>query len=112
MIFGDISDPEVLEQLNLKDAKLIVTTVPDLVDNINLIKFAKEKGYMGPIICASYWLHDAVKLYETGADYVVVPEDVGGKHVARILADHWDNLKAIKKSKSKYFEDLLSHKMF
>ena len=112
VIFGDISDPEVLEQLNLKDAKLIVTTVPDLVDNINLIKFAKEKGYMGPIICASYWLHDAVKLYETGADYVVVPEDVGGKHVARILADHWDNLKAIKKSKSKYFEDLLSHKMF
>src|SRR3990167_5569939 len=78
VIFGDISDPEVLEQLKLSEAKLIVTTVPDLVDNINLIKFAKENGYAGPVICATYWLHDAIKLYEVGADYVVVPEEIGG----------------------------------
>ena len=42
VVFGDISDPEILEQLNLARAKLIITTVPDLVDNTNLIKFAKE----------------------------------------------------------------------
>ena len=112
VIFGDISDPEVLEQLKLSEAKLIVTTVPDLVDNINLIKFAKENGYAGPVICATYWLHDAIKLYEVGADYVVVPEEIGGKHVARILSDHWDNLKAIKKAKSKHFEELLAHRIF
>ena len=112
VVFGDISDPEILEQLNLARAKLIITTVPDLVDNTNLIKFAKEEGYTGPIICASYWLHDAVKLYEAGADLVVVPEDVGGKHVARVLSDHWDNLKAIKKAKSKRFEELVSRKIF
>jgi len=112
VVFGDISDPEVLEELNLSRAKLIITTIPDLVDNTNLIKFAKEKGYEGPIICASYWLHDAVKLYEAGADLVVVPEDVGGKHVARVLSDHWDNLKAIKKAKSKRFEELVSRKIF
>ena len=112
VIFGDISDPEILEQLNLAQAKLIVTTVPDLVDNINLIKFAKENGYPGPIIVASYWLHDAIKLYEVGADYVVVPEEVGGKHVARVLSDHWDNLKEIKKTKSKHFEELLAHRIF
>ena len=112
VIFGDISDPEVLEQLNLSEAKLIITTVPDLIDNINLIKFAKENGYLGPIIAASYWLHDAIKLYEIGADYVVVPEEVGGKHVARVLADHWENLKEIKKTRSKHFEELLAHRIF
>ena len=112
VIFGDISDPEVLEQLNLSEAMLIITTVPDLVDNINLIKFAKKNGYAGPIIAASYWLHDAIKLYEIGADYVVVPEEVGGKHVARVLSDHWENLKEIKKTKSKHFEELLAHRIF
>ena len=42
----------------------------------------------------------------------MVPEDVGGKHVARVLSDHWDNLKAIKKAKSKRFEELISRKIF
>ena len=111
-VFGDISDPELLEELELGRAKLIIITDPDIGDSSHLIKFAKDKNFSGPIMGAAYWLHDAIKLYEAGADYVVVPEEVGGKHVARILADHWDNLKAIKKSKSKYFEELLAHRIF
>jgi len=112
VIFGDISDPEILEQLNLSRAKLIITTVPNLMDNVHLIKFAKSKGFGGPIICASYWLHDAIKLYEAGADYVVVPETVGGKHICRILSEDWDSLGKIKKERSKHFEELLSRKIF
>lgn len=112
VIFGDISDPEILERLNLGRAKLIITTILDLVDNINLIKFAKGKGYKGPIICTSYWLHDAIRLYEAGCDYVVVPETIGGKHVSRILGECWENLKMIKEEKSKHFEELLSRKIF
>lgn len=111
-VFGDISDPEVLEELEFSKAKLVVITDPDVSDNVHLIKFTKEKNYKGPIISTAYWLHDAVKLYEAGADYVVVPETIGGKHVARILGEYWDDLSQIKKKKSKYFEELLGHKIF
>jgi len=45
-------------------------------------------------------------------DYVVVPEMVGGKHIARVLSDNWDELGKIKKEKSKRFEELVSHKIF
>ena len=111
-VFGDITDPEVLAELVLEKAKLIVITDPDVEDAAHLIKFAKEKNFKGPIIGTAYWSHDAIRLYEVGCDYVVVPEDVGGKHLARYLAENWQHLGSIKKEKSKHFEDLMSKKIF
>lgn len=111
-VFGDISDPEVLEELEFEHARLIVVTDVNVDDSDHLIKFARSRDFRGPVIGASYWIHDAVKLYELGADYVVVPETLGGKHVAKILSEHWENLGEIKKAKTKHFEELLAHKIF
>lgn len=111
-VFGDVSDPEVLEELELGRAKLLVITDPDFGDTSLLIKFAKSKNFHGPIVTTAYWIHDAVKMYEAGADYVVVPETIGGDHAARILDEHWENLSKIKNQKSKNFGDLLKHKLF
>src|SRR3989344_4346049 len=49
-VFGDISDPEVLEELELAKARIIIITDPDFGDTSLLIKFAKSKNYRGPII--------------------------------------------------------------
>src|SRR3990167_10438661 len=111
-VFGDICDPEVLEELEIAHCKLIVITDPDVYDTLFILKFAKGKNYSGPIIATAYWIHDAIRLYEIGCDYVVVPETVGGKHISRILAEHWDHLSSIKKEKSKHFEDIISRKIF
>ncbi|KKR87015.1 MAG: Transporter, CPA2 family [Candidatus Curtissbacteria bacterium GW2011_GWA1_41_11] len=111
-VFGDITDPEVLEELELGRAKLLVITDSDEGDNYQLIKFARDKNFRGPIVSTSYWMHDAIKIYEAGADYVVVPELVGGKHASKILAEHWEDLRELKKEKSKHFEDLISRKIF
>ncbi len=111
-VYGDISDPEVLEELELSRAKLIIVTDPDFGDSVHLIKFAKTKNYRGPIIATAYWIHDAIKLYEAGADYVVVPETIGGDHLNRIIAEHWEDLGKIKKEKSKHFEELLRRRVF
>jgi len=111
-VFGDISDPEVLEELELGRAKLLIITDPDFGDTSALIKFAKSKNYRGPVVTCAYWMHDAVKMYEHGADYVIVPETIGGDHIARILEEHWEDLSKIKKAKSRNFEELLKHKLF
>ncbi|MEK9146595.1 MAG: cation:proton antiporter [Patescibacteria group bacterium] len=111
-VFGDISDPELAQELVLERAKVLVSTVPDAADTAYLVRMVRDHNFHGPIIVTSYWMHDAVKLYEMGADYVVVPEEVGGQHVAKILSEHWDNLGKIKKSRHKHFDELLSHKIF
>jgi len=111
-VFGDITDPEVLEELTIERSKLIVITDPDAEDAIHLIKFAKDKNFKGPVIATAYWSHDAVRLYEAGCDYVVVPEEVGGKHLSRFLAENWEDLAKIKKGKSKHFEELMAKRIF
>lgn len=111
-VFGDISDPEVLEDLEFSKANLLIITDPDISDNEVVIRFAKSKNFKGPIVTCAYWLHDAAKLYETGADYVVVPEAVGGHHVSKILGESWEELSKIKKSRSKNFEKLMARKIF
>lgn len=111
-VFGDIEDPELLEELELERAKVIVVTDPDVADNEHLVKFARSKNFKGPIIATGYWLHDAIRLYEIGADYVVVPELVGGTHIGKMIIDHWDHLDKIKKARSKHMEKLLEYKIF
>lgn len=111
-VFGDVGDPELADDLMLERAKVIISTVPDAVDTSYLIRTAKDHNFRGPIIVTSYWMHDAVKLYEAGADYVVVPEEVGGDHVAKILSENWENLGKIKKARHKHFEELMAHKIF
>lgn len=111
-VFGDISDPEVLEELEFAKARLIVVTDPDVNDTHHLIKFAKSKDFGGIIVATSYWIHDAVSLYEMGADYVVVPEEIGGQHIAHVLDENWADLQKIKKVRGKNFDKLLEQKMF
>ncbi len=43
---------------------------------------------------------------------MVVPEAIGGKHLSRFIAEHWEDLNKIKKEKSKHFEELVSKKIF
>ena len=106
-IYGDISDFELLEELNLAGAKLIISTVPDLLDNIMLIKSANQAGYTGPIIATAYWAAEAAKLYEAGADFVLVPELAGGDKVIRILSEFWQDLDNLKAGKNKFFQELM-----
>lgn len=111
-VYGDISDHELLEDLNVTDAKLIISTVFDFEDNLTFIRYLKDRNYDGPIIVTAYWAADAIKLYEGGASYVVVPELVGGKHLARMIADFWQNLSDINISKDKYFKELIEVSKF
>ena len=111
-VYGDISDPELLEELELSKAKLIVITNVDINDCASFIKFAKSRDYRGPVVAATHWIHDAISLYELGADYVVVPEEIGGKHIAHMLSHNWSNLFLLKKARSKNFEELMAHKVF
>ena len=110
-IFGDISDPEILDELNLSQAKLIISTAPDLDDNLIILTEAKRRNFSGIFILASYWAEDGIKLYNQGADYVVVPEFIGGKHLARILADHWEDISEIRKVKDRHLQELLEKRI-
>ena len=86
-LFGDIADTEIQERAKLDCAKLVVSTVPDLEDNLLLIERLNHENRHAKIVVMAYETDDAKILYKAGADYVVLPHLSGGRHLAKILKD-------------------------
>jgi Kef-type K+ transport system membrane component KefB len=94
-LYGDIGDVELVERLNLKDVELLISTIPTIKDNILLIKKTKAANEKAVAIVTANQVEEALRLYEAGADYVVLPHFLGGEHVALLLdhfASDWRNL--------------------
>ena len=84
VIYGDVTHPEVLEAARVKLAKLVVSTVPSVDDNLFLVSHVKRNS-KGRVICVSESVDDALKLYRAGADYVVLPKLLAMKRISSLI---------------------------
>ncbi len=105
-IYGDISDPEVLEKLKLHQVKLVISTIPNFHANLLLIKRVKKEHSHANIIVTSYQAEDALELYDAGADYVIIPHYLGGEHVSYLLEDITDDLDKLLTHKIEHIKEL------
>ncbi len=85
VVYGDIGDEEIQNSVSLHDAKLIISTTSSLADNLSLLKFLKSKKTKISTIFTSHSHFDSKSLYQSGASYVIVPENLAGSHVGLIL---------------------------
>ena len=88
-VCGDISDSYIQEQTNLEFAKLIISTVSDYMDNLNLLDAVKRATHtkrVKPKLIFMAQDEDQIKiLYNQHIDYVISPHFMSGLHLARIL---------------------------
>lgn len=103
-LFGDISDMDIHDKAGLMRAKLIISTVSDLEDNLNLLKFIQKENRKAKIIVLATEVEEARELYEKGADYVILPHIVGGRHIAKLIKE--DKLDSLSKFKEKDLRDV------
>ena len=87
VIYGDADDCELLEDLRINKADLIVSTIPDKETNLLIAKVAIEnQEEKRPIlILTARQISDAFELYKAGADYVILPHFLGGEYVADLI---------------------------
>lgn len=85
--FGDVADVEFLEGLPMSRSALIVMTIPAVDDQINLMQFVRKSNAKALIIGNAYHRTDAEKLYEHGADFVMMPHFLGAQWISQILRD-------------------------
>lgn len=90
-LYGDLSDPEVLEQINLHQAKLVISTVRDFKDNAVLLDYIEKIQSKATIIATADEVTDAIKLYERGAHHVSLPMSLEGHSISRLIAEHIDD---------------------
>lgn len=99
-IFGDIIDTEVLELSNLASAKLVVSTTPDLADNLTLLSTLHRLRRRPKIVMRAENEKHAEALYAAGADYVLVPHVSSGHYLGRLIAEDLTLKKLIPPPKS------------
>jgi len=87
-IYGDMGDPEVLDDLKLDDAKMVISTSADLDDNLLLLEELKSRKINVPVIVRAEDVPDAQVLYSAGADYVIIPELIAGDLLTEKLRDN------------------------
>lgn len=92
VIYGDMSDEEIQDDANMLKAKLIISTVPDLNDNISILaRIKEEKLEKSPKVMVTAneeW--EAKILYEKGADYVILPHFIGAQQIAYMIEEDHD----------------------
>jgi len=86
--FGDVADVEFLEGLPLEKARLFISTIPTVDDQKILFKYIKKVNPKSFIIGNLYHNAHLDDLYESGANYVMMPHLLGGQWVADILKNH------------------------
>ncbi|HIH43305.1 TPA: hypothetical protein HA246_06710 [Candidatus Woesearchaeota archaeon] len=111
-IYGDISDLEIIERLELKGVKTIISTVSDLADNKLLITKLKHENNKAVAIVTALDVPEALELYDAGADYVILPHFIGGEHVSLLLEDFSKNIKKILKIKTAHIDELQKRHSF
>lgn len=84
-LYGDITDIELLKEMNLEKSKLIVSTVPDHDSNIFIVKFISSVNSEAILICYADNIHQATELYDLGASYVMMPHYIGSEKISAFI---------------------------
>ena len=101
-LFGDISDAEIKNLAKIHTAKIVISTIPDVEDNILLLRELKFKKSHAIVIVTALDAIDAKALYKEKADYVVLPHLAGGRQLAKILEKDLDGLDGLRAKDQRY----------
>lgn len=84
-VYGDVDDHELLTELELSRARMVISTIPRIASALYLVERTRQENPQAMVIATVEQVGDALALYAAGADYVIVPKLVGGEHAASVL---------------------------
>ncbi len=84
-MYGDATDAELLEEINIEHTKLIVSTFSDFEVTFALVKNVTRINTSAVIICHADNREEAMRLYELGATYVMIPHYIGSEKISAFI---------------------------
>ncbi len=89
-VYGDITDADIREAAGFKNARAIISTAPDFRDNVAILEAARRSNPKTKVILTADNEREGHKLYEIGADYVLIPHFIGGVELAHFILKNHD----------------------
>jgi len=105
-IYGDISDSDFLDELKISKAKFIASTIPDVDVSMMIVNKVREKSRGAIVIVTARQISEAFDLYTAGADYVILPQLLGGSYVADLMEKAGEDKYKYDLEKKKHIKDL------
>lgn len=84
-MLGDATNEDQLELANIKNSKALITTLPSDSENLFVVLTAKEMNSELLIISRSSNPRNEKKLKIAGAENVIMPDTLGGTHMASLV---------------------------
>lgn len=108
-LYGDVTDPEMLEELNLRHSKLIISTITDIATNSMLAEWLENTNPNAVFIATADSTEEASHLYNLGVAYVILPHYIGSEKIGSFIKKNGFNKSEFKKYREKHLAYLQSH---
>ncbi len=82
---GDANEDEVLLEAGVERARYLITTLPDDAANLFVVLSARQLNPDLTIISRASQISSVKKLQLAGADKVIMPDKIGGDHMASLV---------------------------
>lgn len=110
VLYGDAYDQDLLEELNLAEVNLAVSTIPDFETNVILIETLRKINPKAIVITRAHKIDEALELYKRGASYVLTPHFLGGEYIGRMIQNMGTHVREYKSEKEKHIKMLEQRK--
>jgi Kef-type K+ transport system membrane component KefB/voltage-gated potassium channel Kch len=101
-LYGDATDPELLAEINMDAARLIINTIGDHEVNQSLVRYVRRRNDKTIIVCYSSTYGQAAELYRLGVSYVMMPHFIGSERLSAYIATHGINSESFKNYREKH----------
>lgn len=108
-VYGDATDIELLEEIGIEKAKLIVSAMTDHDTNVFLLKLVNKINPRSIVVVHAESVEKATELYELGASYVVVPHYIGSENVAAFIKKSELKKSEFQKYQQQHMEYIQTH---
>lgn len=89
-IYGFADNAELWHKLNLGKAKGLILTIPNAESSEELLKYAKELNPKLPVFARAHYYNEALRFYEYGCDYVIMPYVVASSVLLKNITSYFD----------------------
>lgn len=108
-IYGDATDIDLLEEINLKHSKMVVSMISDLGTNKGLASWLQDNNPHCVIIVSADNAEEASELYKLGVSYVILPHYIGSEKISSFIKKSELNKTAFKQYRERHLNYLQTH---
>lgn len=108
-LYGDATDFELLEEVDLTKTRLVVSLISDHSSNLFLLRHIEQTNPNAVVVCHADSSQEAAELYGLGASYVIMPNYIGSEKISVFIRKNGFSKTEFRHYREKHIQYLQTH---